>query len=406
MTVHGKESISHDELGLRLDMDATDLDAHCTRATEEHVLTNLMVSFYFKGGRPELGCEFIHKSFREYLFAEAIVEALKAFGKKHRSQSFPIRKNYWEDFRDSDPRYHLSRDLGKLLAPQWLKPEVVTHVEALLRWEIARAAKPEEPSPAGLPTPPLNLDGWRVVRDALADVWDWWAEGVHLRPQPQLGDEGWLTPEKGGKELTPEEVWRGVSDPGSGPRACQALVNQARGRWVLFAPTGKSPIYFQNYTARINGVGWRPLGSFPLGVDLSGVDLRGASIRVPIRPVIQPFHMLLAHANLSRAELAGGYFAEADLRQVMAFHVFAGLALSTYADLGGADLRRAELSYSYLSHANLQSANLTGATLHRTMLFGSNLEGARIDKGALNAADLDDPRRPKPKAGRAPSKKR
>ena len=47
---------------------------------EDHPLTRLMISFYFKGGQPEQGCEFAHKSFREYLFAECIVETLKEYG--------------------------------------------------------------------------------------------------------------------------------------------------------------------------------------------------------------------------------------------------------------------------------------------------------------------------------------
>jgi hypothetical protein len=41
-----------------------------------------MISFYFKGGREDRGCEFLHKSFREYLYAEAVVEMLKDYGLK------------------------------------------------------------------------------------------------------------------------------------------------------------------------------------------------------------------------------------------------------------------------------------------------------------------------------------
>jgi hypothetical protein len=44
---------------------------------------------------------------------------------------------------------------------------------------------------AGIPTDPLGPDGWERARDALADVWDWWGEGVHLRPQPKLRERNW-----------------------------------------------------------------------------------------------------------------------------------------------------------------------------------------------------------------------
>jgi hypothetical protein len=59
------------------------------RMPEDDPFVKLMVSFYFKGGHPDQGVEFAHKSFREYLFAEHIVETLnltRIIG------SFPIAK--------------------------------------------------------------------------------------------------------------------------------------------------------------------------------------------------------------------------------------------------------------------------------------------------------------------------
>jgi hypothetical protein len=29
----------------------------------------------------------------------------------------------------------------------------------------------------------LPISGWEKVRDGLTDLWDWWADGAHLRPQ-------------------------------------------------------------------------------------------------------------------------------------------------------------------------------------------------------------------------------
>jgi hypothetical protein len=99
-----------------------------TQNAEDHPLTRLMISFYFKGGQPEQGCEFAHKSFREYLFTECIVETLKEYGhnlSEREAERLPAR-DYWRDFsRDEDRlRYEFSRDLACLLAPQWVRAEI------------------------------------------------------------------------------------------------------------------------------------------------------------------------------------------------------------------------------------------------------------------------------------------
>ena len=76
MTVFGQDHIPYDELDLRLSQFDEDLMNRVQETTEESPLTNLMIGFFFKGGHKELGAEFLHKSFREYLYAECIVESL------------------------------------------------------------------------------------------------------------------------------------------------------------------------------------------------------------------------------------------------------------------------------------------------------------------------------------------
>lgn len=66
MSVFGDESISHDELERRL-KDTDELRGLVEKVSAENWLSSLLISFYFKGGVMELGCEFSHKSFREYL---------------------------------------------------------------------------------------------------------------------------------------------------------------------------------------------------------------------------------------------------------------------------------------------------------------------------------------------------
>jgi hypothetical protein len=98
-----------------------------------------MISFYFKGGREHLGCEFLHKSFREYLYAEAVVEMLKDNGRKQ-SGSLANRAPYWKDFHESDPRRMFSRELSQILCSYPLTHEIQAHIASLLAWEVERAS--------------------------------------------------------------------------------------------------------------------------------------------------------------------------------------------------------------------------------------------------------------------------
>jgi hypothetical protein len=135
ITAHGSESIPKEELELRLDSlgVGTDVFPMTHELAGEFPLINLMISFFFKSSHEDGGCEFLHKSFREYLAAEAIVEVLKEFG---RTVTHPLPErpdgDYWKDFPEDDPRYWLSRKLGEMLSAQWPSREVRIHTRSLL----------------------------------------------------------------------------------------------------------------------------------------------------------------------------------------------------------------------------------------------------------------------------------
>lgn len=73
-----------------------------------------------------------------------------------------------------------------MLAPQWLRNEIMFHVGRLIEWEIKRAAGLVQEAEGSTSTDPITPEGWMNIRDGLADLWDWWGEGVHLRSQPDL----------------------------------------------------------------------------------------------------------------------------------------------------------------------------------------------------------------------------
>jgi uncharacterized protein YjbI with pentapeptide repeats len=294
---------------------------------------------FFNTGQREQGCEFIHKSFREYLFAEAIVAALK------RNAALPganrPRAAYWREFDDGDPRQALADELGLMLAPHWLGPEVWRHLAWLIEWEVGRTVATGNVRQSDEESPPLGLEDWEAARDRLVDLWDWWAEGVHMRPQPyrergkssvkfnppfalrlaeqiapadlprgilpepvrlttldaHMGDAllrlnctlhfqinkatGWLDrPSLSGPDLA-ESLWEGTErDLDEGNRRYQSRIRQGERTWWAFAPSSPDRInqYFDNYLARINAAGWCARGRFPLGVDFSGVDFFSANL--------------------------------------------------------------------------------------------------------------------------------
>ncbi len=113
ITAIGKEAISREELKHRLFCEDEDLEQQIYEATHDSILSNLIISYYFKESAAGRGCEFLHKSFREYLFAEGVVELLKQYGESEKvakaysqnaQQGYPERDIFWQDFKPEDPR--------------------------------------------------------------------------------------------------------------------------------------------------------------------------------------------------------------------------------------------------------------------------------------------------------------
>src|SRR5258708_3828771 len=56
---------------------------------------------------------------------------------------------------------------------------------SLLEWEIRRTFSPADGPRDETATSPCTEKEWRRIRTLVADLWDWWGDGVHLRPQPR-----------------------------------------------------------------------------------------------------------------------------------------------------------------------------------------------------------------------------
>ena len=421
ITMSGEENISRKELASRLDREEEELDTQASELAREVKLSSLLISFYFKGGHSNLGCEFAHKSFREYLFAESIVEVLKDFGRKQK-QPFGPRENYWEDFSENkanDFRFEFSRRMSERLAPQWLTAEVRNHVHQLIAWEVERAANPDSKKHPGLPTESLGWGEWQQIRTGLADLWEWWGEGAHLRPQPYK-EKGvrklkaayinelveWDAPRDsrimlwGYARTTTMDAHLGdglfhlcalvhayMADVGreTAPvslRKYQSFRQREEKDEVLFKPSGEHPNYFQNYIARINSAGWRsvrfPIGSYMHLIDLSNANLLDEDIS----------NADLSGANLNYTNFHSGYLANTSfVASTIISATLHGVDLS-YADLSEANLSGAFLSGAFLDEANLSGADLSGAFLSGADLSNTDLIGADLSEANLSEAKL------------------
>lgn len=408
MTVLGREGLPKAELLARVEISG-EFDRTVLRLVDDVKMSRLLVSFFFHGGRTEQGCEFSHKSFREYLFAESVVEVLKSIGRtlKEAPSERDVQRGYWRDFSEDDPRRAFSHRLAEMLGPQWLTVEIQRHLKALLEWEVQRAAgcDPYPVIPFARPTSCLSLEQWAIVRDALADLWDWWGEGVHLRPQPsrsrnqdlvwdepvalELAKRDRLLSSKDIPEIRPPRMTTFDSHLGDGlfqlccdlhralcdfpkepldtskPRRYQSCDGKGR---VRFAPGGKNGGYWSNYHHRMEAAGyrWRFHGLSASCVDLRLIDLSGANLRGAV----------LSGAVLSRADLSGANLSGANL---------SGTGLIG-TDLSDADLSGASLGGAFLIRAFLGRANLSGTDLSGAYLGWADLSEALLDPDAIKLA--------------------
>jgi uncharacterized protein YjbI with pentapeptide repeats len=400
------------------------LDIGNDASIDKHPLASLMVSFFFHTGQNDLGNEFVHKSFREFFFAEGIVELLREYGRTV-PEALPARSPFWKDFQREDPRFQLSRCLVRRLGPQWLTPEVVGYLTDLLVLDMRPGGSDDSSGSGG----GLTIEQWCRVRDGLADVWEWWSEGVHLRPCPTGQDvnphtappvdqfvEDSIPPSDAAIAQTPirsttvdahlgdalyrlcttvhATLWITETTSRS-PRPCQHLDHDRR---VRFAPAGRTQGCFRLLCARINSAGWRPRGDFPGGtssgpVYLSGEDISGLRFDDSI----------LYSADLSNTKAIGVSFNGTNMNHALLFDatldhsVFVNASLKR-AVLDGAHIESVSLDRVNLSFATVQKCDfsrsyfrkvtLTSARMQSTKFCGAVFEETTCDQADFQGADF------------------
>jgi hypothetical protein len=413
ISVLGSEAASFTELDARLrddpafqDWSSRDGLLHVVdEATRRSVLHELVVNFYFKGGNTGIGCEFLHKSFREYLFAEAIVAALKDLSEGRNGPLAHARVAFWQDFPEGTCQHKASRTLSRLLASQWLRNEVRGHLHWLLSYEIKR--EPER---------------WVWLRDLILDVYIWWAEGVHLRPQPhtERGVRLWnpafindllkdALPFDQQAEAYPTrstlldahlgaalmqitaKIYNELIGMPREPDPQDSLRRNYRttDEKVHFIPGGEG--YFDELCARINAAGgwFRIAGGaqFPSAALLPRMSLDSGTSAANFSYT----DLTMAHlqdAGLAGDEMAGANLTGANLNVANLTGANLTSARLTSANLTDANLNRANLAFADLTGADLPDADLTGANLNVANLTGANLTDASLIGADLTRADL------------------
>lgn len=253
-----------------------------------------------------------------------------------------------------------------------------------MQWEIARSHSPYEPSDTPGSTVRLTPVEWRRVRTLLADLWDWWADGVHLRPQPRedrhTGQIQWETslaeklvpscrpfvlssagslPEPvrtttldahlgdGLFRLASKVHWHLQAEPEETTLPPLRYQSRDQGR-VRFRPSGANATYFGVLCHRISGAGWRPNGAFPVRVDARGADFSGTQLEY-----LQFGDADLSDSSFQDARVIGCSFHAASLTNCS----FSG------AIIGESGFVFANLDNSYFSGAHLLANRFNGASL-------------------------------------------
>lgn len=335
ITIIGKESITKKELEAGLDGGRGGFGARIGQCLDSNRVTSLLTSFFFRGGiaDKDIACEFSHRSFREYFFAEQITEKLKAAARIRNIHS--TKSEYWMDFTESSTQYQLSRALCELLAPRWMTPEVAYHLDQLIEWEIKRAEYKDPYPIVGNPTAGISINGWKQIRRLMAELWEWWGECAHLRSQPfednkniefndpyaislaerllsifGRSDDGTLKPERlltidshlgdsffritesvhyhlipadSRAALASSKIYN-HSDAILFEQEYQTKITNGEHTIIRFRPTGDDCKKFKMYVSRINASQMRPWGEFPgrallRGLDFTATDLERLNLR-------------------------------------------------------------------------------------------------------------------------------
>lgn len=387
ITVKGTECISHEELrnemALWSSRSKADQDLNLIGAVDPDIF---LINYLFKSGVDYVGCEFIHKSLREFAFAQAVVDNLKrsAVASDKKQRVYP----------DAMTEARLP-----ILTRNWLSKEIWDHIERQISWEIYRESPEfEDPIAFQRGEPPLGIDAWCWIRDKLTDRWTSWAHSSHG------GDE--LLP------LTSDQKYDSTSELFKGVAAIDSAFADARLGAALFRLCATLHGMLAARILETNGLMahqknmWEEFG---VTVTASGSQITLQQTPDQRLRFFSPgkgdeeLEQLLLRSAMARIN---AYYAhtkeELPEKCDLTFLVMMGAALErlsfrycnlsysnlSESNLSSADLQGADLSGAWLCKSNLTRANLNMADLPYASFRQANLEGASLKSANIEAADF------------------
>jgi hypothetical protein len=386
MTVRGTECISHEELRREMELwsslSIAEQELKLAGAIDPDIF---LINYLFKSGVEYLGCEFIHKSLREFAFAQAVVDNLKR-------SAVPSDKKQ-RVYPDNMTEARLP-----ILARNWLSREIWDHIERQISWEIYRESPEfEDPIAFQRGEPPLGIDAWCRIRDKLADRWTSWAQSSHGGELlPQTSDQ---------KYDSTSELWKGVSaidsafaDARLGAalfRLCATLHGMLAARiletsglmahqknmWEEFGVTvtasGSQTTLQQTPDQRLRffspGQGDQELAQTMLRSSLARINAYYAHTKEELPEKCDLTFLVATGAALERLSFQYCNLSYSNLSE---------------SNLSGADMQGADLSGAWLCKSNLTRANLSMADLPYASLRQANLENALLRSANIESADF------------------
>jgi hypothetical protein len=360
MTVKGTECISHEELRREMaswsSQSIADQDLKLAGTIDPDIF---LINYLFKSGVEYLGCEFIHKSLREFAFAQAVVDHLKRLAVPSET-----KLGYDVDVMTVARLAILSR--------QWLSREIWDHIERQIGWEVCRESTEfEDPIAFQRGEPPLGIDAWCRIRDRLAQRWTSWAlsnpEMSSIKSEQKY-------------DSTLAESFKGISvidSAGADARLGAALFRLCATLHGILAARIMETSGLMDYQKNM----WEELGvTVTVGSHQTTLD------QTPDQR-LRFFSPGKGEEELEQSLL------RSSIARINAYYAHTKEELPEKCDLTflvatGAALERLSFQYCNLSYSNLSESNLSGADMQGADLSGSWLCKSNLTRANLNMADL------------------
>ena len=385
MTVKGMEAIGHEELRREMaswsSQAKADQDLNLVGAVDHDIF---LINYLFKSGIEYQGCEFIHKSLREFAFAQAVVDNLKRL-----AVPSDAKRDYELDVMAVARLAILSR--------QWLSREIWDHIERQISWEVYRES-PENEDPIAFQRgePPLGIDAWCRIRDRLTQQWTSWALS---NPELSSTKSDWTSDPK------LAEMFKGVGaveSAGADARLGAALFRLCAMLHGILAVRILDTSGLMNYQKNM----WEELGvTVTVGSDQTALNPttdqrlrffspgKGDEELEPtmLRSVMARINAYYAHSKEELPEKCDLSFlvATGAALERLSFR-YCNLSYSNLSEsnLSGADLQGADFSGAWLCKSNLTRANLGMADLLYASFRQANLENVSLKSANIESADF------------------